>query len=935
MNSGTRIGPYEVVGALGAGGMGEVWRATDTRLGRQVALKLLPEDFAADPERHARFEREAKVLASLNHPNIAVLYGLEHLTAGDGRSALGDGSRSPSDPSARPSTGSEPGARSPEPHVERASRAVHVLVMELVEGDDLAQRLARGPIPTDEAFAIALQVAAALEAAHDKGIVHRDLKPANVKVTPAGTVKVLDFGLAKAWEAEGANTNPSLSPTITAHHTREGVILGTAAYMSPEQARGKPVDRRADIWAFGCLVYEMLTGTQTFAGDTVTDVIAAVVTRDPDWSALPPGVRPRSREVLRRCMEKDPKRRYRDIGDVRFELEESLSAPAPTPAPVATVAAPVAARRSLLPWIVAGLGLALAAGLGAAYLKAASVHPKAARAYILPPEKTSFDFDASVGGPVLSPDGTRLAFAATDASSRKLLWVRPIDSLTAQPLEGTDDASFPFWSPDGRFVGFFVAGKLRKIDTLGGPPQTICASSSGRGGTWSSAGVIVFAPDTYGGLQRVPSAGGAPATLTEIDTARKQTSQRWPFFLPDGRHFVYWAGNPTATTQDTNGIYLGSLDDKEQRFLFPTDSNAVYCPPGYVLFLRDRSLMAQPFDAGAAKATGEAFPIAEEVANPQSYRLGCFSAARDGTLVYQTGENGRVQAIWTNASGGELETVGELGLIYTIRLSPDGGRLAEAVQDPQTKNVDIWLLDLARSVKTRFTFDPAVEYYPVWSPDGSRIAFSSNQKGHFDIYVKNAGGAGEPELFFASDEDKFVSDWTSDGRFLTFTELNPKGKTQADLWTLPLAGDRKPSVFLQTQFNEANATFSPDGRWAAYQSDESGKNEVYVTTFPTPSGKWQVSQSGGVEPRWRHDGAGLFFRALDGKLMEAAVTAKGAVVEVATPHEASKFRLGEFGFRFWVYGAAPKDDRFVVLRPEKIESMPLTLVTQWMGGIKP
>jgi eukaryotic-like serine/threonine-protein kinase len=747
---------------------------------------------------------------------------------------------------------------------------------------------------------------------------------------------VLDFGLAKAWEADGASSNPSLSPTITAHHTREGVILGTAAYMSPEQARGKPVDRRADIWAFGCLIYEMLTGTQTFAGDTVTDVIAAVVTRDPDWSALPPAVRPRTREVLRRCMEKDPKRRYRDIGDVRFELEESLTAPAPVPTsvPVATAVAPHVSRRPALPWIVAALGSLFAAGLAVAYLKAASVHPRAVRAYILPPPKSSFHFDAATGGPVLSPDGDRVVFAATDPSGKKLLWVRPLDLLTAQPLEGTEDASFPFWSPDGRFVGFFVTGKLKKIDTRGGPPQSICAASSGRGGSWSPAGVIVFAPDTYGGLQQVPSAGGNPTALTEPDAARKQTSQRWPVFLPDGRHFLYWAGNPTATSQDTNGIYLGSLDAKEQRFLFPADSNGLYSPPGYLLFLRDRSLMAQPFDAGGLKATGEAFPIAEEVANPQSYRLGCFSASRDGTLVYQTGENGRVQPIWVNASGGELGAVGELALILTIRLSPDGQRLAEGVQDPQTKNVDIWLLDLSRNVKTRFTFDPAVEYYPVWSPDGSRIAFSSNQKGHFDIYVKNAGGAGEPELLLASDADKFVTDWSSDGRFLTFTSSDPKGKTANDLWTLPLSGDRKPSPFLQTQFFEANATLSADGRWLAYQSNESGKVEVYITTFPTAGGKWQVSQDGGMEPRWRHDGAGLTFRTPDGTLMGAAVAAKGAAVEVGTPREISKIRLGEVSPRMWAFATAPQQDRFIVLRPEKVESTPLTLVTRWTDGIR-
>ena len=894
MKSGTKVGPYEVVGALGAGGMGEVWRATDTRLGRQVALKLLPEDFDVDAERHARFEREAKVLASLNHPNIAALYGLEHV-----------------------------GER-------------HALVMELVEGEDLAQRLARGPVPADEALAIALQVASALEAAHEKGIVHRDLKPANVKVTPEGTVKVLDFGLAKAWEADGASSNPSLSPTITAHHTREGVILGTAAYMSPEQARGKPVDRRADIWAFGCLLYEMLTGTQAFGGDTVTDVIAAVVTREPDWSALPAGATPRTREVLRRCMEKDPRRRYRDIGDVRFELEESSRADE-RPAPAAAAAAAPAratAQRGVVPWAVAALAILAATGFGIAYRQATTMRPHSFRAHLLPPAKTSFNFDAATGGPVLSPAGDRVVFSATDASGRKLLWVRPLDSLTAQPLDGTDDASFPFWSPDGRFVAYFAGAKLKKIDTRGGPPQSVCAAPAGRGGSWSSSGVIVFAADVQEGLHQVQAAGGAAVPLTEVDADRQQTSHRWPHFLPDGRRFLYFAGNPFATAQDTNGIYVGSLDGKEKRFLAAADSNALYAPPGYLLFLRDRSLMAQPFDAESIRATGDAFPIAEEVANPQSYRLGSFSASTDGTLVYQSGEHGRQQPTWLDAAGNEQGAEGEFALVFTLRLSPDGKHLAQGIQDLQTKNLDIWLRDLARGVKTRFTFDPAIEYHPVWSPDGSRIAYSSNRKLHFDLYVKSAAGAGEPELLFASDADKFVTDWSPDGRTLAFMSSDSKTKTAVDIWTLAMDGSGKASAFIQTPFSEGHAAFSPDGRWIAYQSAESGKLEIYITTFPTPAGKWQVSQGGGMEPRWRRDGARLYFRTADGTLMEAAVGAKGAALEVGTPRAVSKLRLAEVAPRLSGYDVSPRDGRLLVLRPETVESTPLTLVTRWTDSIR-
>jgi Tol biopolymer transport system component len=868
---------------------------TDTRLGRQVALKLLPEDFAVDPERQARFEREAKVLASLNHPNIAVLYGLEHV-----------------------------GER-------------HALVMELVEGDDLAQRLARGPIATDEAFAIALQVASALEAAHDKGIVHRDLKPANVKVTPAGTVKVLDFGLAKAWEAEGATTNPSLSPTITAHHTREGVILGTAAYMSPEQARGKPVDRRADIWAFGCLVYEMLTGTQTFAGDTVTDVIAAVVTRDPDWSALPPDVRPRSREVLRRCMEKDPKRRFRDIGDVRFELEESLTAPEPaaTAAPVAAPAPAPAARRSLLPWVVAGLGFVIAAGLGVAYLRVASVKPRMVRSFLLPPEKTSFAFDPAVGGPVLSPDGTRMVFAARDAAGKALLYVRALDSLSAQSLAGTESASYPFWSPDGRFVGFFVPGKLKKIDAAGGPPETICAAPSGRGGAWSQEGVIVFAPDVYGALERVSSTGGASAPLTSLDASRQQNSHRWPTFLPDGRHFVYWAGGPmNASEVKTDGIYLGSLDGAAPTFLFQADSDAVYAPPGYLLFLREQSLMAQPFEAGARKLTGEAFPIAEQVANPQNYRHGCFTVSDDRSLSYQTGDIGLVQVVWLDASGRQVGTVGEPAGVEGIRLSPDGQRLAEHVAEASSKNADVWIVDLARGVRTRFTFGSALHLNPIWSPDGSRIVFTSNQQGHLDLYVKSASGAGDAEAIAVSEATKYPTDWSPDGRFIAVTVVEPGKKTGSDLWMLSLSGERKMTPFLSTEFNEGNATFSPDGRWLAYQSNASGRAEVYLTPFPGPGGKWQVSQDGGAQAMWRRDGAALYFRALDGKLMQASIVEQGAAVEVGTPTELLQAQLGGVPAGAWAYAAAPKGDRVLVMRSQQNGPNPLTLVTNWTAGLR-
>ncbi|HUK12905.1 MAG TPA: protein kinase [Thermoanaerobaculaceae bacterium] len=892
---GARLGPYEIAGRLGAGGMGVVYRARDTRLGRDVALKFLPQGFAEDPERHARFEREAKLLAALNHPNIAVLYGLEHL---DGQ---------------------------------------HALAMELVEGEGLEERIARGAVPLEEAVPIARQVADALEAAHEKGIVHRDLKPANVKVRPDGTVKVLDFGLAKAWDEQTSSSDLAFSPTITGHHTRAGVILGTAAYMSPEQARGKAVDKRADIWAFGCVVYEMLTGRRLFEGETVSDVLAAILRAEPDWSLLPSDVPRPIRRLLARALQRDPRQRLRDIGDVRLELDEvargetaAETIPASGPPPVAHATA-----RAWLPWTVAVLGAALGVGLTLNSMRSRSSGMPTVRAYLLPPEGATFAFDGATGGAVISPDGRRLAFVAGGAASPRRLWVRSLDSLTAQPLEGTSGASYPFWSPDSRFLGFFAQGKLEKIDTFGGPSQVICATGEGRGGTWGPEGVIVFAPAVSSGLQRVPSAGGTPTDVTRLDRAHGQTSHRWPVFLPDGRHFLFWAGSPESAAQTTSGIYVASLAGGEPRFVVHADSDALYAPPGFLLYILDQTLMARPFDAGRQELTGEALPVAELVSNPESYRLGRFTVSQDGTLVYLAGQPVRGQVSWLSANGAEVGTVGEpASIIGSIRLSPNGQILAEPVQDPQSKNVDIWLVDLARGVRTRFTFEPTEDDSPVWSPDGSRIVWSSNAKGNLDLYVKSSSGAGDGEMLFASDSDKAATDWSRDGRFITFTQLGVTGHTGADLWILPMSGDRKPYPLLATRFDEGNGMFSPDGGWLAYESDESGTIEVYITPFPQASGKWQVSQGGGEAPSWRSDGRALYYATPDGRLMEASVTARGSAVEVGTPHEFSKAQITGFGSHNWDYAVVPKGDRVLAVRSVQTAPTPLTLVTNWSAGLR-
>ncbi|MHB8653153.1 MAG: protein kinase domain-containing protein [Terriglobia bacterium] len=914
--AGSKLGPYEILSPLGAGGMGEVYRARDSKLNREVALKVLPTAFASDADRMARFQREAQLLASLNHPNIASIYGLEE------------------------------------------SGGVRALVMELVEGPTLAERITRivAPLQLDEALSIAKQIAEALEFAHERGIIHRDLKPANIKITPEGAVKVLDFGLAKALEDPVTAGDPANSPTISIASTRAGVIMGTAAYMSPEQARGHAVDRRSDIWSFGVVLFEMLAGCQAFEGETISDVLASVLKFDPDWNALPSTTPPSITKLLRRCLTKDRKKRLQSIGEARIAIEETLSGTSDVgaihelPLPGTAVRTPPLQRA--LPWAVAAVFLLTTIIAILAHFREPSTPARPVRSYILPPEKTAFEFLGATGGPVLSPDGTRVVFPARDASGKVMLWVRRLDSLSAQPLEGTEGASYPFWSPNSRFLGFFVPGKLKKIDVSGGPPQTVCDALSGRGGTWNADNIIVFAPDLTTPLLRVSAAGGAAAPLTQLDKSRRETSNRWPFFLPDGRHFVYWAG--IAGSVVNGGVLLGSLDGGERRFLFQAASGALYAPPGYLLYLREQSLMAQPFDAGSLKLTGDAFPIAEQVISPLTLRLGFFSASQNGVLVYLTGSGAQTQLAWLDANGKQLAAVGEPGGYNNPRLSPDGSRLAESVGDPQARNANIWLIDLARGVRTRFTFDEGTDIFPVWSPHGTRIVFGSNLKGSPDLYVKNASGAGAAEPLLVSDAVKLTSDWSRDGRYIAFSYLDYKGQTKFDIWVLPMFGDRKPFPFLQTEFNEGSAVFSPDGHWLAYQSDESGRFEIYVAPFqgqPATStagpqallsqgvggqgGKWQVSQGGGRGPTWRRDGKALYYLGPEGTLMEAAVMPKGTAVEVGIPRQVLRARFSAAGSYSRPYDVAPDGKRFLVLTSEETSSTtPLTLVTNWTAGLK-
>jgi len=754
--SGTHVGPYEILCAIGAGGMGEVYRAHDPKLGRDVAIKVLPEAFANDAQRMARFQREAKVLASLDHPNIATIHGLEE------------------------------------------SGGIRALVMQLVEGPTLADRIKSGPIPVDEAVRIAKQITDALEYAHERGIIHRDLKPANVKVTNDDAVKVLDFGLAKALESDIASIDISTSPTISRMATMQGVLLGTAAYMSPEQAKAKSVDRRADIWAFGCVLYEMLTGKVAFHGETVTDTLASVIKEEPDWKLLPAGTPMRVRVLLQRCLQKDPKQRLQAIGDARISLDEVLTSATDAQA-VPTPARQASQWKLWLALGIAGLFVVATGLLAFLYFHQASAPSVQVTRFEVPlPDKFT-----SSGGFALSPDGRKLAFVGRGADGQARVWVRSLDALEARPLDGTEGAyNFPFWSPDSRFIGFAAGGSLKKVDLAGGPAVTLCDGLSlVVGGTWNHDDQIVLGTPT--GLIQVSAAGGSPSPIASGG------AQLFPSFLPDGRHFLFANAVGPANVAGISIRSVGSPQGQPPKRLLADFTMSVYAPSsnpsaGYVLFVRGAgaagnggTLMAQPFDTQRLELTGEPVPIAEQVPNLS------FSASATNVLVYSKGApqgattggaRGIVQGqlTWFDRTGKVLGTVGDPGSYRTLALSPDGKRVAFDRADFQNPNVrNIWLYEFARGITTRFTFDGGTDYDPVWSPDGSRIAFASSRGGQFDLYQKVASLAGEDELLYKSDDNKVPSSWSPDGNFLLF--FNPIPPVRQ--WLLPLSGaaaDRKP-----------------------------------------------------------------------------------------------------------------------------------------------
>ena len=887
------LGPYSILSKIGEGGMGEVWRARDEKLGRDVAIKVLPGAFSGDKSRLARFEQEAQAAGALNHPNILVIYHI----------------------------GTHEGA----PYI----------VSELLEGETLRDRMGGGALPQRKAIDYALQIAHGLAAAHEKRIVHRDLKPDNLFITKDGRVKILDFGLAKLLgrpdaETEGRGDDIATllaasprHPVPASPNTDPGTVMGTIGYMSPEQLRGQPADHRSDIFSFGAILYEMLCGRRAFRGQSTADTMSAILREDPpDISETNKAVSPALERVVRHCLEKSPEERFHSASDLAFAIEALSGSTGNSTTVLATLPGPRRNFAKLLPWTIAGVALVASTALAWLYFQQTPAVEQPVRFAVSMPKEA---IEAS--SPAISPDGRTLAFVIVSEGKRNL-YIRPLSQLEAQPLAGTEDAQFPFWSPDSRYIGFFSNNKLKKIEVSGGPTQTLCDAPSAFGGTWNADGVILIGLDTKG-INRVSSAGGTPVRIIPRDESRKEIAQAWPVFLPDGNHFLYQSWNGRS---DDSAIFVASLGGSDRKLLLKADSSPLYAAPGYLLFARGATLTAQSFDVRTLELTGEPFPVAEQIGYNSFMSYANASVSVNGTVAFLTGGVANRQLIWFDRSGKQLESVGTPGEINDIVLSRDGKRLA--MQRLEDGNSDIWLMDLARGVPSRFTFEATVEDFPVWSPDGNFVVFSSGGAGpdvFFNLYRKVSSGAGNPEPLFESDQTKEPTDWSRDGRFILLNAYD--GIDGSDIWVLPVFGDGKAYALLKTAFEESSASFSPDGRWFAYISNETGRAEVYIQTFPQTGGKWLISNGGGGQPRWRADGKELFYIAPDKTLMSVEVKTE-STLETAAPKPLfiTKVRSSNSTNRYVV---TSDGQRFLINAPAgDVGVAPIILILNWASSLK-
>ena len=885
LTPGTKLAEYEIIALVGAGGMGKVYKARDTKLGREVAIKVLPEAFAQDKERLVRFEREARLLASLNHPNIATIHDLQE------------------------------------------SDGIRFLVMEFVPGETLAERIKRGPIPVDEALPLFKQIAEGLEAAHEKAVIHRDLKPANIKVTPEGKPKVLDFGLAKAMAGEAADQGLSESPTMTRGATEAGVLLGTAPYMSPEQARGKAVDKRTDIWAFGCCLYEALTGRTAFLGETVSDTIARIIEREPDWENLPPTTSASIQRLLQRCLQKDQNRRMRDVGEARIEIEESLSEPRDSSQVDFNKGG--WKGRTVLALVVAAALLTSIAAAVAFWIFApppAHVQKRVTRTVVPLPPNHELYLD-SISSIAISPDGEHVAYIARQGNSRQL-YLRAIDELKGKAIDGTEGAIGFFFSTDSQWVGFYGGGNLMKVSTRGGAAITIAAVGGDPwGASWGPDGRIVFTLGPGSGLSQISEDGGEPKVLTIPDREQGEKTHRLPQVLPGGKAVLFTVGTGDITSFDDASIALLSLESGDYHVIVEGGTDARYIDTGHLVYARGGSLLAVPFDLDELQAMGPPIPVIQGVASSPTEGNALFSISRDGSLLYTPGDfwGDDRRVVWVDREGRSQPLIEEKRAFLSSRLSPDGRSLALTIA---AANDSVWVYDLTRSTLTRLTFGFG-NSYPVWTPDGRRLAFRSTRagSGRGALFWQAADGSGQPERLTTSERPQWPCSWSPDGSILALEETNmEKGW---DISVLSMDGDRTPEPFLQTDLNEAAPMFSPNGRWIAYESDESGQYQVYIRPFPSAEGKRQVSTGGGNYPVWNPNGKELFYRNGD-KMMVVDVETEGELV-LGTPQ-----MLFEKPSLLEEYDVAPDGQHFVMIEEGESQPAPtqLILVQNWGEELK-